>query len=126
REAEIYLGLHIDEQPNPFELNGIEEAVSRVQRALLQDEPICVYGDYDVDGVTSTALLVSVLRRLGGSVDFYVPQRLVEGYGLNVQALEKLAARGTRLVVSADCGVTAVAEVDAAARLGLDVVVIDH
>ncbi len=79
-----------------------------------------------MDGVTSTALLVSVLRKLGGKVDFYVPQRLIEGYGLNEKAMEKLAARGTRLVVSADCGVTAVAEVDAAARLGMDVVVIDH
>src|SRR3954464_3409579 len=110
----------------PFGLKGIEAAVSRLQRALAQQENICVYGDYDVDGVTSTALLVSMLRKLGGKVDFYVPQRLIEGYGLNTQAMEKLAARGTRLVVSADCGVTAVAEVDAAARLGLDVVVIDH
>src|SRR5205814_843738 len=125
-EAERFLEPRFEHLPNPFELKGIDAAVSRLQRALLQGEPICVYGDYDVDGVTSTALLVSVLRRLGGSVDFYVPQRLVEGYGLNVQALEKLAARGTRLVVSADCGVTAVAEVDAAARLGMDVVVIDH
>src|SRR5437868_544037 len=124
-EAERFLEPRLEHLPNPFELKGIEAAVSRVQRALLQGEPICVYGDYDVDGVTSTALLVSVLRRLGGRVDFYVPQRLIEGYGLNAQALAKIASRGTRLVVSADCGVTAVAEVDAAARLGLDVVVID-
>ena len=125
-EAERFLEPRFEHLPNPFELKGIEAAVSRLQRALLQGEPICVYGDYDVDGVTSTALLVSVLRKLGGKVDFYVPQRLIEGYGLNSQALAKIASRGTRLVVSADCGVTAVAEVDAAARLGLDVVVIDH
>jgi len=125
-QAERFLEPRFEHLPNPFELKGIEAAVSRLQRALAQGERVCVYGDYDVDGVTSTALLVSVLRKLGGNVEFYVPHRLVEGYGLNVRALEKLAARGTRLVVSADCGVTAVAEIDAAAKLGLDVVVIDH
>jgi single-stranded-DNA-specific exonuclease len=125
-QAERFLEPRFEHLPNPFELKGIEAAVSRLQRALLEGEAVCVYGDYDVDGVTSTALLVSVLRKLGGKVDYYVPHRLVEGYGLNTQALAKLAARGIRLVVSADCGVTAVAEVDAAARLGLDVVVIDH
>src|SRR3954471_14771594 len=125
-QAERFLEPRFEHLPNPFELKGIEAAVSRLQRALAEGEPICVYGDYDVDGVTSTALLVSVLRKLGGKVDFYVPRRLIEGYGLTTQAMEKLAARGTRLVVSADCGVTAVAEVDAAARLGMDVVVIDH
>ena len=124
--AERFLAPRLDQLPDPFGLKGIEPAVARLVRALASGEKVCVYGDYDVDGVTSTALLVSVLRRLGGNVDFYVPHRLVEGYGLNVQAMEKLAARGTRLVVSADCGVTAVAEVEAAARLGLDVVVIDH
>src|SRR3954468_10021953 len=125
-QAERFLEPRFEHLPNPFELKGIEAAVSRIQRALAQGEPICVYGDYDVDGVTSTALLVSVLRKMGGKVDFYVPHRLVEGYGLNAAALGKIAAKGTRLVVSADCGVTAVAEVDAASRLGLDVVVIDH
>src|SRR3954453_22329215 len=125
-QAEWFLEPRLEHLPNPFELKGIEAAVARLQRALAEQEPICVYGDYDVDGVTSTALLVSVLRKLGGKVDFYVPHRLVEGYGLNVEALARLAARGTRLGVRAECGVTAVAEIDAAARLGLDVVVIDH
>ena len=133
--ARRFLEPRLDQLPDPFGLKGIEAAVGRIGRALLTREPICVYGDYDVDGVTSTALLVSVLRELAACapgaappapIDFYVPHRLVEGYGLNTQAMEKLAAKGTRLVVSADCGVTAVAEVDAAARLGLDVVVIDH
>ena len=129
RDAEAvqrFLEPRLDQLPDPFGLKGIEPAVERIRRALTTGEKISVYGDYDVDGVTSTVLLVSVLRKLGGTVDFYVPQRLTEGYGLNTQAMEKLAARGTRLVVSADCGVTAVAEVEAAARLGMDVVVIDH
>lgn len=125
-QADRFLEPRFEHLPDPFQLKGIEAAVARLQKALQLGEPICIYGDYDVDGVTSTALLVSVLRKMGGRVDFYVPHRLVEGYGLNEKALEKLAARGTRLVVSADCGVTAVAEIDAAARLGLDVVVIDH
>src|SRR6202171_5655142 len=125
-QAERFLEPRFEHLPNPFELKGIEAAVSRLQRALAQGERVCVYGEYDVDGVTSTALLVSVLRKLGGNVEFYVPHRLVEGYGLNTDALTRLAARGTRLLVSADCGVTAVAEIDAASKLGLDVVVIDH
>jgi single-stranded-DNA-specific exonuclease len=124
--AERFLAPQLDQLPNPFELKAIEPAVERLCKALREKEKISVYGDYDVDGVTSTVLLVSTLRKLGGVVDYYVPHRLIEGYGLNSEAMRKLAERGTKLVVSADCGVTAVAEVDAAARLGLDVVVIDH
>src|ERR1700730_14246521 len=124
-QAERFLEPRFEHLPNPFELKGIEAAVSRRQRALAQGERVCVYGDYDVDGVTSTALLVSVLRKLGGNVEFYVPHRLVEGYGLNVRALEQLAARGTRLEGSPDGGVPAVTEVDAAVKLGLGVVLID-
>ena len=134
-EAARFLAPRLDQLPDPFALKGIESAVARVVRALETRETICVYGDYDVDGVTSTALLVSVLRAFarlapGGGpparIDYYVPNRIVEGYGLNVDALRRLAQRGTRLLVTADCGVTAVAEIDAAARLGMDVVVIDH
>ncbi len=134
-----FLAPELKHLADPFGLKGIEAAVGRLQRALEQREALCIYGDYDVDGVTSTALLVSTLRKFAACapavakegavparVEFYVPHRLVEGYGLNTAAMETLAARGTRLVVSADCGVTAVAEIDAAARLGLDVVVIDH
>src|SRR3954466_6530766 len=91
-QAERFLAPRLEHLPNPFELKGIEAAVARLQRALAEQEPICVYGDYDVDGVTSTALLVSVLRKLGGRVDFYVPQRLSEGYDLHVRPPEKLAA----------------------------------
>ena len=144
REAEAaarFLDPRLDQLPDPFGLKGIEAAVARIVHALQAREAICIYGDYDVDGVTSTALLVSVLRKFAACapgpatgvartaaapIDFYVPHRLVEGYGLNLDALRKIASRGTRLLISADCGVTAVAEIDGAARLGLDVVVIDH
>jgi single-stranded-DNA-specific exonuclease len=133
-----FLSPQLAHLPDPFGLKGIEAAVSRMVRALEQREAICIYGDYDVDGVTSTALLVSTLRKFAAcapvregnpgsaKIEFYVPQRLIEGYGLNLAALQKLSARGTKLLVSADCGVTAVAEIDGAAKLGLDVVVIDH
>ena len=133
--AERFLSPQLSALPDPFGLKGIEAAVARLQRALEAREATCVYGDYDVDGVTSTALLVSTLRQFAtcapgpaapARIDFYVPHRLVEGYGLNHAAMETLAARGVRLLVSADCGVTAVSEIDAAARLGIDVVVIDH
>src|SRR5438874_1581559 len=133
--AHRFLEPRFDQLPDPSGLKGIDDAVARLQRALEARETVCVYGDYDVDGVTSTALLVSVLRAFadfapgGGAparIDYYVPNRLVEGYGLNLDALRRLSQRGTRLVVTADCGVTAVAEIDAAAQLRMDVVVIDH
>src|SRR5260221_8809644 len=118
--AQRFLEPRLDQLPDPFGLKGIDAAVARLQRALAQREQICVYGDYDVDGVTSTALLVSTLRKFGGQVDFYVPQRLIESYRLNVQALERLPARGPRPGVSARCGVAAVPEEEAAARRGQD------
>lgn len=133
--AERFLSPRLDQLSDPFGLKGIDAAVARIQRALEEREPLCIYGDYDVDGVTSTALLVGTLRKLAACapgaapparIDFYVPHRLVEGYGLNLEAMRKLSARGTRLLVSADCGVTAVDEVEAANKLGMDVVVIDH
>src|SRR2546428_1066940 len=130
REAEAahrFLHPALDQLPDPFGLKGIDAAVARVQRAFEVREVVCVYGDYDVDGVTSTALLVSMLRKLaacapGGGpparIEYYVPNRLVEGYGLNLDAMRRLAQRGTRLLVSADCGVTAVAGIGGAAHLG--------
>ncbi len=133
--AERFLSPRLADLPDPFTLKGAEAAVARLQAALVQRDAIVVYGDYDVDGVTSTALLVSMLRRFALSapgqgaparVDFYVPHRLTEGYGLNLEAVARLREKGARLLVSADCGVTAVAEVERAAQLGLDVVVIDH
>jgi single-stranded-DNA-specific exonuclease len=114
-------GLH-----DPFRLADMDRAVARIHQALKGGERIAVYGDYDVDGVTSTACLVSFLEACGGDVVAYIPKRLEEGYGLNVAAVEKLAAAGTRLIITCDCGVTAVEEVERAVALGVDVVVIDH
>ena len=125
-EAQAFLKPTLADLPDPALLKGIDPAVERIVRALETGERITAYGDYDVDGVTSTTLLVSFLRACGADVDHYVPHRLAEGYGLNLEAVAHLAERGTRLLVTLDCGVTAVAEVDEAIRLGVDVVVVDH
>ncbi|MFT3916988.1 MAG: single-stranded-DNA-specific exonuclease RecJ [Anaeromyxobacteraceae bacterium] len=124
--AEAFIAARLQDLPDPFTMKGMDGAVARVARALQAGERIACYGDYDVDGVTSTTLLAGFLRAAGGDVVTYVPHRLVEGYGLNGDAVAKLAAQGVKLLVTLDCGITASAEVKAAAALGLDTVVVDH
>ena len=111
---------------DPFLLPDIQPAVNRIYHALLRGEEIAVYGDFDVDGVTSTALLVEGLSLLEGRVRPYIPHRLEEGYGLNCAALESLHRQGVGLVITADCGITAVAEVERAKEIGLDIIITDH
>jgi single-stranded-DNA-specific exonuclease len=101
-------------------------ALDRVERALRDGERIAIWGDYDADGMTAIVTWVLALRRLGTDPIRYVPSRLEEGYGLSVAGLRDLAARGTRLVITCDCGVSNAAEVEAARALGLDVVITDH
>ncbi len=125
-EAERFLAAGLTELPDPFRMRGMEAAVEAIRRALREGRRIALYGDYDVDGVTSTALLADFLRAAGGDVVTYVPHRIVEGYGLNADAVARLAARGVRLLLSLDCGITSVAEVRAAAGMGLETVVVDH
>jgi single-stranded-DNA-specific exonuclease len=125
-DAERFLAAALADLPDPRAMKGMDAAVARVVRALDAGERIALYGDYDVDGVTSTAILAGFLRACGADVVTYVPHRLVEGYGLNVAAVEKLAGEGARLLVSLDCGITAANEVRAASALGVDTVVVDH
>jgi single-stranded-DNA-specific exonuclease len=124
--AETFLAARLADLPDPFAMLGMEAAVARLVRAVEQGERIACYGDYDVDGVTSTALLAGFLRAAGADATTYTPHRLVEGYGLNAAAVARLAARGARLLVTLDCGITSVDEVREAARLGLDTIVVDH
>ncbi len=124
--ARAFLDPRLADLPDPFLMRGMEGAVARIVAAVERGERIATYGDYDVDGVTSTVLLAGFLRAAGADVVTYTPHRLVEGYGLNVAAVERLVAGGARLVVSLDCGITSVAEVAAAAALGVDAVVVDH
>ncbi len=111
---------------NPFDLPGMSTAVTRLRRALRAGEPITVYGDFDADGVTATALLVQTLRALGGRVRPYIPHRVDEGYGLRQEVLTEMARDDTRVVVTVDCGIRALPQIVHANRLGLDIIVTDH
>lgn len=112
--------------PDPSHLKDMDRAVSRLVRAVQGGEKIAVFGDYDVDGATSSALLLRFFRSIGAEIDVYIPDRRVEGYGPNTPALAKLKAAGTDVVVTVDCGVTAFEPLAAAKRAGLDLIVIDH
>ncbi len=111
---------------NPYNMLGMSEAVERLERAILHGEKVIIYGDYDVDGVTATALLVEALKLLGARVEGYIPNRFDEGYGLNIEALEKLKEEGTDLIVTVDCGSRSLDEADHARLIGLDLIISDH
>ena len=110
--------------PSAFE--GIERALAVIERHVRAGTKITVHGDYDVDGVCATAILVRALRALGANVNWFLPGRIDDGYGLSIETVRRLAARGTQLLITADCAITAVEEVAAAGTLGLEVVVTDH
>src|ERR1700722_12271366 len=118
--------LIADEEHSPTEFAGIERAIEPILRHVASGARITIHGDYDVDGICSTAVLVRSLRRLGANVDWYLPDRASDGYGLNVATVKRLAQRGTRLLITVDCAITAVAEVERAKALGMEVVVTDH
>lgn len=124
--ARIFLDAKLSDLREPDELPGIEAAVEAIHRAVANRQRIVIYGDYDVDGMTATALLWQCLRLLGADVGYYVPNRIEEGYGLNDEALRKLATQGAKLIVTVDCGVTALAEAQTARELGLELVITDH
>ncbi len=111
---------------SPFDMKGMNKAVARVRQAIKNREPIIVYGDFDADGVTSTVLLVSVLQSLNAVVKPYIPHRVDEGYGLNSHALKKLAAAGVKVVITVDCGIRSIDEVEDGKAAGLDLIVTDH
>ncbi len=111
---------------DPFQLPDMGAAVDRLQHAIKHQEPVVVYGDFDADGITGTALLVQGLRRLGATVSPYIPHRETEGYGVNTGALDRFRAEDAKVVVSVDTGTSAVAEMAHAEFLGLDTIVLDH
>ena len=111
---------------DPFLMTDMDLAEARVRKALQHGEKIAVFGDYDVDGITATCLLTSFLRSMGGNVISYIPGRLEEGYGLNPIAIRQLHAEGVKLIVTVDCGITAVEEAQLCKQLGIDLVITDH
>jgi single-stranded-DNA-specific exonuclease len=125
-QAQQFLQSPLAGMHAPELLPGISEAVERLFTAVQQRRKICIYGDYDVDGVTGTAMLVTCLKILDAQVEFHVPDRLEEGYGLNSDTLRRLADSGVKTVVTVDCGIASNAEADAARRLGLELIVTDH
>jgi single-stranded-DNA-specific exonuclease len=125
-EASVFLRPKLTELIDPLQMPGIEPAVQRVKQAIANREKITLYGDYDVDGITGVAILWQILTMLGAEVDYYIPHRIDEGYGLNAEAVEMLAKSGTKLLVTVDCGVTAFHSAETAAQLGLDLIITDH
>lgn len=111
---------------DPFLISHMEKAVDRISHSIHYKLPMAIYGDYDVDGVTATALLVQVIHALGGTVIPYIPDRFEEGYGLNPHALEMLKGSGIDLVITVDCGIRSVKEVEYANQQGLDIIISDH
>jgi len=125
-EAERFLNPGLDELHSPFEFVQMETAVARVQSAITHDEVIAVHGDYDVDGITGSVLLATVMRHLGGRVEVILPHRMKDGYGLNPSGIERAAAAGARLLIAVDCGITALEACQRAKELGIDVIIADH
>jgi single-stranded-DNA-specific exonuclease len=111
---------------SPELMPGVRDAAKRVQLAVNQKQKITLYGDYDVDGITGVAILWQILTLLGANVEYYIPHRIDEGYGLNVEAVESIAKGGTQLLITVDCGITANVAADLAKKLGVDLIITDH
>src|SRR5216683_1125397 len=124
--AEAFLNPALNQLHDPFLMRGMSEAVNRLLHAIDNHEPVLIYGDYDVDGTTGTAVLLRALRMLGATAGYHVPHRFTEGYGIQQTALEKAASEGYKLVVSVDCGIRAHEPLHWARANGLDVIITDH
>ncbi|MBL7214314.1 MAG: single-stranded-DNA-specific exonuclease RecJ [Phycisphaerae bacterium] len=124
--ARSFLSPKLTDLIEPECLPGVTEATGYIREAIERGEKISIYGDYDVDGISSVAILWHLLKMLGANVDYYIPHRVDEGYGLNLESVHQLADGGTNLLITVDCGITAVDEVRLAKELGLDVIVTDH
>ena len=124
--AERFISSQVKDVSNPFLLPDIEPALSRIKMASIDKEKICLYGDYDVDGLTSVAVVLHTMKGLGFDVSYYIPNRLSEGYGLNINAIDRIKEGGFSLIITLDCGVSSVSAIDYAKSSGIDVIVVDH
>ncbi|MDD5286444.1 MAG: single-stranded-DNA-specific exonuclease RecJ [Desulfuromonadaceae bacterium] len=125
-EGAAFLSPTFSAMPDPFLLKGMEAAVNRLLEADRKMEAVCIYGDYDVDGISGTAMLVSFLRRNGLNCSYFIPNRFNDGYGLNQDSLELIIASGATLIVSVDCGITSVDEAEFCRKLNIDLIILDH
>jgi single-stranded-DNA-specific exonuclease len=126
REVEAFLNPMLENMHDPFLLKEMDVAADRILKALELKEKIIIYGDYDVDGITGTSVLYDFLAGRGAVIDYYIPDRLCEGYGLSIESLEKIAGGKPGLIITVDCGITAVEEVEYINRQGIDIVITDH
>jgi single-stranded-DNA-specific exonuclease len=126
QRGERFLSPHLQHLHDPFLMKDMDKGTARMVKALQQREKIAIYGDYDVDGITACALLVDFLSSVGAQASYYIPHRLQEGYGLNAEAVKKIAAQGTSLLICVDCGISDREEIELAQQLGVDTVVVDH
>ncbi len=126
RQASEFLRPRLSDLIAPQRMPGVVEAVQRIKRAIEEKEKLTVYGDYDVDGITGISILWHLIQILGGDIDYYIPHRIDEGYGLNKEAVESIAASGTRLMITVDCGITAVESAKLAKQLNLELIITDH
>ena len=126
KDAEIFMNPSLDYLRDPFLMKDMQKGVDRIKEAIEKNQRIFIYGDYDVDGVSSTSVLVLYFKSIGYDVNYYIPNRLKEGYGISVEALEKINEMGCDLLISVDCGITSAKEVEFAKELGMDVIITDH
>lgn len=125
-EIRRFLNPDLNDLADPFLMKDMKAGTDRIAQAVRHSQRIIVYGDYDVDGITGTAVLADFLRKLGAEADYYIPDRIEDGYGLSMNVVEKLRKMEPDLVITVDCGITAVDEVEALNRAGIDVVITDH
>ncbi len=125
-DARAFLSPSLSTMPDPFLLKGMEAAVTRLLEARIRQEMVCIYGDYDVDGISGTALLVSFLRKVGLNCRYFIPNRFDDGYGLNLDSLERIIVSGVSLIVSVDCGITSVQEAEYCSQQKVDLIIVDH
>ena len=126
QECQDFLRPNLKCLPDPFLIPGLRKAADRIARAIRDKQKIVIYGDYDVDGITATSILWHAIRVLGGSADFYIPHRIEEGYGLNADALAQLCDAGAQLIISVDCGITAIDPARVVRDRGVDLIITDH
>ncbi len=126
RAGAVFLSPKLTELIAPGQMPGIKAAVDRLKQAIKNKEKITVYGDYDVDGITGVSILWQILTLLGANVDYYIPHRIDEGYGLNAEAVRSLAQSGSKVLVTVDCGITAFSSAELARQLGVELIITDH